>query len=244
MAADYASHGAFVPALGQAVLDLLDPQPGERILDVGCGDGALTARIAAAGAEVIGVDTSAELLTAARARGLEVRFGDARDLDFDEEFDAVFSNAALHWVLEPDRAATSMFAALTPGGRLALEFGGFGNIAAIMTGLRAALQRRGYSRLPPDQYYPTASQYTDVLMAAGFSEVDAVLVPRQTPLASGMDAWLWTFRHGLLDALGLSPAEQQAVRDDVVDLLRPSLCDASGNWVADYVRLRVTARRP
>ena len=244
MANDYAEHGAFVPALGQVVLDLLEPVPGERILDLGCGDGALTERLVAAGCRVVGVDTSAELLAVAESRELDVRYGDARALDFDREFDAVFSNAVLHWVPEPARAATSMYRALVPGGRVALEFGGFGNIAAILTALRAVLAKRGFLDLPADQYYPTPGQYAAVLAEAGFVDIEAVLVPRQTPLPTGMDGWLRTFRQGFLDVLGLSLADQEAVRAEVVELLRPALCDVEGNWVADYVRLRVTARRP
>ena len=225
------------------MLGLLSPQPGERILDVGCGDGALTNRIVQSGAQVLGVDTSTELLEVARGRVLEVRWADAAELDFAAEFDAVFSNAALHWVLVPAAAATGMFRALRPGGRLAVEFGGFGNIAAIMTALRAVLGSHGYRKLPPDQYYPTAGEYSSVLAAAGFVEIRAELVARPTPLADGMDAWLRTFRQGLLDALGLVPAEQVEVRREVVELLEPSLRDEAGNWIADYVRIRATAVR-
>lgn len=225
------------------MLGLLNPRPGERILDVGCGDGALTTRIVEAGAHVVGVDMSTELLAVARSRGLDVHWADAAELDYTTEFDAVFSNAALHWVLAPAAAANGMFRALRPGGRLAVEFGGFGNIAAIMTALRAVLGSHGYLKLPPDQYYPTAGEYASVLAAAGFSDVRAELVARPTPLADGMDAWLRTFRQGLLDALGLVPAEQVEVRREVVELLAPALRDEAGNWIADYVRIRATAVR-
>lgn len=196
-----------------------------------------------AGADVVGVDTSNELLSVARSRGLDARWMDAAALEFSDEFDAVFSNAALHWVLAPSAVAAGMHAALRRGGRLAVEFGGFGNIAAILTGLRAVLAAHGYRDLPPDQYYPTASEYSTVLAGVGFVDIKAELVSRPTPLADGMDAWLRTFRQGLLEALGLTPSEQVEVRREVVELLAPSLRDAADNWIADYVRIRVTARR-
>ena len=242
-AAAYATTGAFVPALGDAVLALLAPQTGERVLDVGCGDGALTARIAAAGAEVVGYDASESLVAAARARGLVVHLGDAARLPFDGEFDAVFSNAALHWMLDPGAVARGMFASLRPGGRLAVEFGGFGNIAAIRTALAATLARHGVHERPADQYYPTPPQYADVLRAAGFDEITTWLVPRPTLVAAGMVAWLETFRGGLLDALGVHGDERRAIFAETAELLEPALRAADGTWWADYVRIRATARR-
>jgi trans-aconitate methyltransferase len=247
-----------VPALGDVILQSLAPRRGERILDVGCGDGALTARIAAAGARVVGVDASRELVQVAQARDLDVRLGDAAELEFDSEFDAVFSNAALHWVLDHRGAASGMFAALRPGGRLVVEFGGFGNIAAIRTALLAALRSRGVvvgasgtndsemtgQVMPADQFYPTAECYAQVLTEAGFTEVHAELVPRPTPLAAGMVAWLSTFRGGLMDVLEVHGAARQEVFDEVADLLRPALCADDGMWWADYVRIRAWAIRP
>ena len=240
----YTTTGAFVPALADAILTSLDPQPGERILDVGCGDGTLTARLAAAGADVVGIDASPALVEVARARGLDVRLGDAAAMTFDGEFDAVFSNAALHWILDYDAVAAAMFRALRPGGRLAVEFGGFGNIAAIRTALRAVLLARGVTHLPEDQFYPTAEQYSDVLARAGLTDVRVEIVPRPTPLADGMVAWLYTFRGGLFDALGLDEAKRAEVVADVAALLAPALQDPQGGWWADYVRIRAWARRP
>ncbi len=257
----YGSTGAFVPALGEVILTSLGAAPGERVLDVGCGDGALTARIAEGGATVVGVDASPELVAVAQARGLDARLADAAALDFDEEFDAVFSNAALHWILDYQAAAAGMFAALRPGGRLAVEFGGFGNIAAIRTALLAVLCREGVvvlgdgtaaaqevpaRSMPPDQYYPTAAEYAEVLAEAGFAEVRAELVPRPTPLAHGMVAWLATFRGGLMDTLGVHGARRAAVFEQTAELLRPALCSEfdGDSWWADYVRIRAWAVRP
>jgi len=137
--ADYAANAAFVPALGAPVLELLDPQPGERILDLGCGDGVLTEKIVAAGAVVIGVDASAAMIEAAQARGLDAHVVDGQALEFDSEFDAVFSNAALHWMLDSVAVANGVYRALRPGGRFVGEMVGEGNIATLRAGIRAEL---------------------------------------------------------------------------------------------------------
>lgn len=241
----YAAHGRFVADHATQVLALLDAQSGERILDVGCGDGVLTAAIAESGAEVVGVDASPELIKAAQVRGVDAVLVDATAMEFDREFDAVFSNAALHWILDADAAAAAMFAALRPGGRLAVEFGGFGNIAAIRTGLGAVMDHRGYRDTDPGQYYPTAAAYTDVLERAGFTDVNARIVPRPTLLPGRMADWLRTFRQGYLDAAGVPLGEQDALVAETCVVLEPALRDpATGRWYADYVRLRATARRP
>ncbi len=242
--ARYATAGAFVPALADAIVTSLDPQSGERILDVGCGDGTLTARLAATGADVVGIDASPVLVEVARARGLDVLLGDAAAMTFDGEFDAVFSNAALHWILDYDAVASAMFRALRPGGRLAVEFGGFCNIAAIRTALRAVLLAHGVTHLPEDQFYPTVEQYMAVLTSAGFADVRAEIVPRPTKLSDGLVAWLYTFRGGLFDAIGLDETQRAQVVVEVEELLAPALQDPRGGWWADYVRIRAWARRP
>ena len=236
----YARNARFVADLGQPVLELLAPQPGERILDLGCGDGALTARLAAAGAEVVGADASAELVAAARALGLDARIADGQALAFDAEFDAVFSNAALHWMRNADAVIGGVRRALKPGGRFVGEFGGHGNVAAIVTALVAALNARGLdgaARVP--WFFPTPAEYAAKLEAQGF-RVDTIgLVPRPTPLPTGMRGWLDTFANPLLDGIG-GPARAE-ILDEVEALLAPSLRDQSGNWSADYVRLRFAA---
>jgi SAM-dependent methyltransferase len=242
--AQYAKHAVFVPALGQAVLELLAPVPGERILDLGCGDGVLTAKLVEAGAEVVGTDADPAMVEASRTKGLDARVMDGQRLTFDADFDAVFSNAALHWM--PDTAAVfaGVHRALKPGGRFVAECGGFGNIAAIRAALRGVLKARGYP-VPDrdDQVYMTETEARRALQAAGFRVASCAIIPRQTPLASGMAAWLTTFRSGLLDALGVTDADREAVITDTVELLRPILCDADGNWMADYVRLRFAATK-
>ncbi|HTW83607.1 MAG TPA: methyltransferase domain-containing protein [Candidatus Sulfotelmatobacter sp.] len=240
--ASYERNARFVADMAGEAVAWLDPQPGERILDLGCGDGALTARLASSGAELVGFDASSELLAAARARGLDVREGDAHALPFLREFSAVFSNAALHWMQDPDAVLTGIARALRPGGRFVAEFGGHGNVAAPRIALDAVLARRGVdaAALMP-WYLPTPDEYRARLEAAGFVVERIVLQPRLTPLPGEMADWLETFAQPFLAPL--APADRAEALAETVALLRPVLCDAGGRWTADYVRLRVRAHR-
>ena len=240
----YAENGSFVPNLGAGVLEWLAPQAGERILDLGCGDGQLTARIAAAGAEVVGVDASPAMLDGARSRGIDARLCNVEALTFDAEFDAVFSNAALHWVRDQDAMLEGVYRALRPGGRFVAEMGGHGNIAAIQVALAAVLERHGISRefnAEQMNYFPTDGAYRSRLMGHGFQVEQIQLIPRPTQLAeSGMHGWLNTFRRGVLEAV---PEDlRPVIVDETVALLEPVLRDEQGNWTGDYVRLRFVAR--
>lgn len=241
----YAAHAGFVPALGKAVLDLLAPKPGEHILDLGCGDGTLTQTLVHAGATVVGIDADAAMVASAVGKGLDAHLGDGRRLGFDREFDAIFTNAALHWMGDPGPVLAGVFRALKPGGRFVGEFGGHGNIAAIRVAVRSVLAARGYRVAPAEaNYYPTAQAFRTALELAGFAVDACDIVPRPTPIESGMSAWLQTFRGGFIDAAGV-PADKRAdVIEDVRALLRPILADSAGNWTADYVRLRFAAHKP
>jgi SAM-dependent methyltransferase len=236
---DYEKNGAFVHGLAGGVLEWLDAKPSERILDLGCGDGQLTQRLVSAGASVVGVDASPEMLVAARARGIDAREGHAESLPFaDCTFDAVFSNAALHWVRNQDAMLAEVRRVLRPGGRFVAEMGGHGNIAAIRVALAAVLARYGHGgREGGENYYPTPVSYARRLERHGFKVERISLIPRPTPLpASGMEGWLRTFCRGVLDAL---PEElQQPVIEETAALLAPVLREEEGNWSADYVRLR------
>jgi SAM-dependent methyltransferase len=244
-AGDYARVAGFVPALGAAALDLLDPRPGERILDVGCGDGALSLKIIERGAEVIGVDNSPELVEAARAAGVYAELMDAADMRFERQFDAAFSNAALHWMIERERVASAVFEALNFGGRFVGEMGGKGNIAILRGGIRAELEERGYPVPAQDpQWYPSPGEFRAVYESAGFTEVDAQIIPRETELAAGVAEWVKTFRAGWLDAAQVPEADRAAVAAAIEQRLEPELRRADGSWFADYVRLRFTMRKP
>ena len=241
-AARYAEAAHFVPVLGAPVVELLAPRPGEHILDLGCGDGVLTEKIAAAGADVVAVDAAPDMVAAARRRGLDARVVAGQDLDFDSDFDAVFSNAALHWMRPPEKVLAGVFRALKPGGRFVAEMGGHNNTAGIIVALSAVLGRRGLDaqRLSP-WYFPSAEAYGKKLEAAGFAIDEIRIVPRPTPLPAGLEAWLDTFAEDFFGAL--APADRPAARREIVELLRPVLTDETGTWIADYVRLRFRAFR-
>lgn len=242
---DYARVGGFVPALGMPALELLDPRPGERILDVGCGDGVLSIAIIDRGAEVIGVDSSPGMVEAARAAGVYAELLDAADMEFESQFDAAFSNAALHWMLDKEAVAAAIFRALRPGGRFAGEMGGEGNIAILRDGIRAELAERGYPVPAHDpQWYPSPAEFADVYRAAGFVDVDARIIPRETDLASGIAEWVKTFRAGWLDAAQVPDADRDEVAAAIERRLEPRLRRPDGSWFADYVRLRFNMRKP
>jgi trans-aconitate methyltransferase len=239
----YAENARFVSELGAPVLDLLNPQPGERILDLGCGDGALTAKIAQTGAIVTGVDASEDMVQAAQRCGVDARVVDACHLAFHSEFDAVFSNAALHWMKrDPDLVIDGVYRALKPGGRFVAEMGGHGNVAAITVALCATLDHYGIkgSAAAIPWYFPSVSEYSARLSARGFHVEYMELIPRPTPLPTGMRGWLETFAIPFTKYL---PEERRrAFLDEVSESLRPVLCDLTGKWTADYVRLRFLAR--
>jgi len=236
----YAEHARFVAELGSPALDLLAPRAGEQILDIGCGDGALTAKIAQLGATVVGIDSSPELIAAARAAGIDARLMDARAIDFEGAFDAVFSNAALHWIREPDLVLRGVVRALRARGRFVAEFGGHGNVAAIRTALAAVLQARGLAVAAP-WYFPTVEEYTQLLRDGGFAVDTVALIARPTPLPTGLRGWLETFANPFV--VGADPVLRGEIFDAVGALLAPILRDAAGRWTADYVRLRVAAIR-
>jgi SAM-dependent methyltransferase len=236
-AADYARVGGFVAELGQAALDLLDAKAGERILDVGCGEGALTRRIAERGAAVLGIDNSPEMIAAARANGIDAVLMDVADMPFAGEFDAAFSNAMLHWVPAREQAAGAIVQALKPGGRFAGELGGEGNLATLREALDEELIIRGY--VPPleaSNWHASPEDFAAIYEAAGFEQIDARLIERPTAIEHGIAAWVTTFRKGWLDRAGVPEDERTAMAFAVADRF--------GSNVADYVRLRFVMRKP
>ena len=237
----YAANARFVADLAHPVLELLAPCPGETILDLGCGDGVLTQAIAARCARVVGVDGSADMVRAACARGLDARVMDGQDLAFGTlKFDAVFSNAALHWMPFAQAVIAGVARVLKPGGRFVGEMGGHGNVAAIVTALHASLRARG---IPPARafglFFPTAEQYAGMLQSENFTVLRADLFARPTFLPTGMAGWLATFSAPFLAELPL--VEHAAILQEVEEVLERPLRCAAGDWIADYVRLRFLA---
>jgi len=239
----YLRHGAFVSLLGEPVVQILAPKAGERILDLGCGEGILTEKIIESGADVLGMDNSAELIEGAQHRGLKVVCMDALEMKFDNEFDAVFSNAALHWMSPLSKVFENVFRALKPGGRFVAEMGGAGNIQTIRMALYNALMRRGIDPAVYDPWsYLGDSSAKVMLQRVGFETRSVTLIRRPTDLQGDIGPWLETFAGSFMQAV---PEDQHpALIDEVRDALQPHLFDPHNKWVADYVRLRFKAVKP
>ncbi len=245
--ASYARNARFVSDLGAPVLELLAPKPGERILDLGCGDGVLTKKLADLGCEVVAVDSSLAQVEAARKLGLNASLIDGEELQYEElqykeEFDAVFSNAVLHWIRRADETLAGVYRSLKPGGRFVAECGGHGCVHKIRTALVQALDRRGLdgeARVP--WYFPTPGDYATRLERAGFRVDSIALVPRPTPLPGDVIAWLETFALNFFQ--GLSDEARSDYLQEVRTVLEPQLRNTNGTWVADYVRLRFAATK-
>ncbi|HUA32539.1 MAG TPA: class I SAM-dependent methyltransferase [Candidatus Binataceae bacterium] len=239
----YAKNARFVADLGQPVVELLAPRAAERILDLGCGDGALTQKLAAMGCDVVGVDASPLQIEAARRLGLDAWVMSADALNYDNEFDAVFSNAVLHWVRRADDAIACVYRALKSGGRFVGEMGGVGCVEKIRTTLIAALDRRGIDGRAADPwYFPTVADYSACLERGGFRVNYIELIQRPTPLPGDVSGWLETFAESFI--IKLPAADRPAFIDEVRGELAPKLKDSSGTWIADYVRLRFAAAKP
>ena len=235
----------FVWKYGSDVVSLLAPQPGERILDLGCGTGHLSAQIAESGARVLGVDRSHEMIQAARQAYPKLKFevADATELTFDGEFDAVFSNAVLHWIHEPARVIQGVCRALAPGGRFVAEFGGKGNIGKMVRAFDHALARVNSPKAGKINpwYYPSVSEYSALLEQNGFEVRFITLFDRPTGLAdgaAGLRNWIAMFGSAYLE--GLDAAQRENFLRRVEDFLRPDLFREE-QWWADYRRLRLVA---
>jgi trans-aconitate methyltransferase len=239
----YDDKHAFVWKYGASLVDLLAPGAGERILDLGCGTGHLTARIAELGAEVVGIDSSPEMIEEARRLFPDIRFevADARDFGFDQPFDAVFSNAVLHWVKPPEQAVACVARALGPGGRFVAEFGGQGNVRAVIAALIAAARAIGLGDWEPPWYYPSIGEYAPLLERAGLEVSTAALFDRPTPLdgEDGLRHWTEMFARDLVGRV--APVDRDRFFRHLEDAARPGL-HRDGTWFADYRRLRVVAR--
>ncbi|HRI88106.1 MAG TPA: methyltransferase domain-containing protein [Candidatus Hydrogenedentes bacterium] len=243
----YDAKHAYVFAYGNEVVEMLAPQPGEYILDLGCGTGHLTQTIADRGARVHGVDSSAEMIAQARAQFPDRLFSiaDVRTMRFAEPFDAVFSNAVLHWVLEPEQAVESIAVALKPGGRFVAEFGGSGNVDIIQRAIRNALSACGVqpNAIFPIWYFPGIAEYAQVLEQKGLEPLWAAMIPREVRLddpKTGLRDWVRMFAGKAVQAVPGKELETFYSRIESecrVQLYR------DGAWHADYRRIRVVARK-
>lgn len=240
---------SFVAAYGETILGWLAPQRGERVLDLGCGTGELTARLVASGARVVGLDADEAMVARFKQRlpDVPVHVADAQrpwpdDVLMYSPFDAIFSNAALHWMPDARAVAASMAGALRPGGRLAAELGGVGNVAAVQGSAEQAAAELGLAPPRWNRYYPSAGQYATVLEAVGFEVRQVELTDRPTRLSGpdGLADWLRLFGAGALSHL--DPPSREAVVSRAVEIARPELF-SDDSWWADYRRLRVLARR-
>jgi trans-aconitate methyltransferase len=241
----YDDKHSFVFKYGEDLVNLLSPQPGERILDLGCGTGYLTSLIAAAGAETIGIDNSAEMIAKARNEYPAIKFQEssATDFHFADSFDAIFSNAVLHWVLEKQKVIDCIYENLKPGGRMVIEMGGKDNIKSISHATKKIL-----SNYFPEKesafgiwYFPSLSEYTGLLEANGFRVTYAAHYDRETELAdsaSGIKDWIKMFGSSFISGIGETLADK--ILSEIQEYLRPTNF-RNGKWFADYKRLRVVA---
>ncbi|MEO8481117.1 MAG: methyltransferase domain-containing protein [Acidobacteriota bacterium] len=237
----YVQHASFVPALARDLVGWLEPKSGERVLDLGCGDGVLSMDLVRAGADVVGVDASGPMTAAARAKGVDARLGAAESLPFDAEFDAAFSNAMLHWTRDIDAVLSGVYRALRAGGRFVGEFGGAGNIAIFLAATESVMSRRGLPFVQP-WYFPTPAAFADALTRAGFRVDRTQHFARPTPLPAGITEWIGVFGGPLL--AHIPAAERSRLAQEIEDVLTPTLRRDDGTWTMDYVRLRFQATKP
>ncbi len=231
------------------LMALLRPVKGERILDLGCGQGFWATKIAAAGAAVTGVDTDARALSVLQDRDvagiqdIAVRECDGRALDYDHAFDAVFTNAALHWMPPISDAVRGVYSALKPGGRFVGEFGGHGNIASIRVALKHGFALAGLDFSDYDPWeFPTTPAFCDLLQNSGFDIDHIDTFPRLTPLPMGFAHWLEHFMGSIFE--GLPDGKGAAVKSNTLSILRDVMSRGGDDWIADYVRIRFRARKP
>lgn len=241
----YDDKHSFVFKYGEDLVDVLKPQAGERILVVGCGTGYLTSIIGASGATVVGIDNSLEMITRAKAQyfALDFKVQSATEFYFDEHFDAIFSNAVLHWVTKKEMAIDCMYRNLKRSGRIVLEFGGKNNVDRIVTALKNSLIKHGFAENAaiPLWYFPSLSEYTGLLEKRGFSVTYAAHFNRETKLndtENGIKDWVKMFGSAFFKGI------DEVVVSEIVEEVQQGLVTTNyrnGEWYADYKRLRVIA---
>lgn len=236
---DYNKHADFVSDLAFPVIELLNPQQNERILDLDCGEGTLAIEIEKFSTKVVAVDFSGSMVEKTKEKGIEAYVMSATELPFEDEFDAVFSNAVLHWIKEPETAIKKISAALKAGGRFITEFGGYGNIKYLTDAMQEVFDRHEeYGEFKNPWYFPKVADYQAFLEANGFTVDYIELIPRPTKV-DDIANWLDIFANGIISHL--TKKQQERFKQEVIALLKPKIYSEKEGWIADYVRLRLKA---
>jgi 2-isopropylmalate synthase len=235
----YNKHASFVSELALPVVALLNPKADEKILDLGCGEGTLALEIENCGAKVTCVDLSEDMVNKSNAKGLNAKVMNVTDMPFKEVFDAIFSNAMLHWVKEHELAVANIYRALKKGGRFVAEFGGEGNVHYIIEAMREVFNRHPeYGKFDDFWFFPSTEEYQNMLEKQGFEVTYIERIPRPTPI-DDIANWLAVFSNGVTE--NLTQEEQDIFRDEVREILKSKIYSQKEGWVADYVRIRVEA---
>ena len=236
---EYGKHTAFVSELALPVMDLLDPKDGERILDIGCGDGTLALEIKSKGADVIGVDLSKEMVEVTKAKGIETFIASVTDLPFDSEFDAIFSNAVLHWVKDANLAVQNIAKSLKSKGRFVTEFGGKGNMQSVVEVMEEVFVKHPeFGEFNNPWYFPTVSEYKKLLEEFGFEVEYIELIDRLTPMSS-LAKWLDIFANGICQ--NLTNEQFEVFKQEVEEIAKDNIYTTDSSWILDYKCLRVKA---
>jgi 2-isopropylmalate synthase len=238
----YNKHTSFVSALALPVVDLLNPQKEENILDIGCGDGTLAVEIERRGAKVIGVDMSAEMINVCKSSGIEAYVGSVTALSYTNIFDAVFSNAMLHWVKDARGAVQNMAKSLKVGGRFVCEFGGEGNAYHLVSAMETVFAHHPeFGVFDNPWYFPSVETYTSLLESEGFIVEYIEIIPRPTPM-DDIANWLDIFANGVTS--DLSVKQYEMFKKEVIEILKTKIYSEEEGWMLDYKRLRVKAVKP
>ncbi len=237
----YGKHADFVPKLAFPLIDLLGDIKGKKILDVGCGDGTLTLELVKRGADVTGIDSSPQMVAASKSKGIKAFVGTVTDMPFDSEFDAIFSNAVLHWVPEAEKALENIAKSLKDGGIFVAEFGGKGNIQSIIQAMEQVFEENPeFGEFKNVWYFPDVNEYKALLEKTGFNVEYIELIPRPTPI-DHIQNWLEIFTN--IYTSHLTERQTELFRNRVKELLEDKLYSPENGWIADYVRLRLKAMK-
>lgn len=240
-ASKYHQHADFVSTLALPLLKLLSPKANEKILDLGCGEGTLALEIKKHGSDVMAVDLSADMVEKSREKGLNAQVMSVTELPYSDAFDAVFSNAVLHWVKESELAVENIYRSLRKNGRFVAEFGGYGNVNQIISAMKAVFEKhKEYGFFNDFWFFPTPQEYQELLESYGFKVDYIELIPRPTPI-DDIANWLDIFANGVV--AHLSGEQQRNFKQEVREILKKKIYNNSDGWVADYVRLRLKATK-